>query len=71
MGSCPFGLSYVLFVFYIVILVISHFVFHIVILVISHFVFHIVILVISHFGFEDRPLVPIASVPGHCLYFNS
>ena len=29
-----------------------------------------VVLVVSHFGFEDRTLVLIASVPGHCLYFT-
>ena len=27
-------------------------------------------LVVFHFGFEDRTLVLIASVPGHCLPFT-
>ena len=30
-----------------------------------------VILVASNFGFEGRTLVPIASVPGHCLSFTT
>ena len=29
-----------------------------------------VALVVSHLGFEDRTLVLIASVPGHCLPFT-
>ena len=29
--------------------------------------FLFVALVVSHYGFEDRTLVMIASVPGHCL----
>ena len=32
--------------------------------------FDLLLLVISHFDFEGRTLVPIASVPGHCLSFT-